>query len=91
MRGGWSIEVGDAATLLTELDDCSVDAVVTDPPSGTHFMGKSWDSARGGRAHWVGRGRAYRCPDQPPATTGEGPIGDTGGGETTSETTTPPT
>jgi site-specific DNA-methyltransferase (adenine-specific) len=29
---------------LRQLDDASVDAVVTDPPAGIEFMGKEWDS-----------------------------------------------
>lgn len=35
---------GDCLDVLRELDDCSVDAVVTDPPYGLEFMGKGWDS-----------------------------------------------
>ena len=31
----------------------SVDAFVTDPPSGIGFMGQSWDKAKGGRDHWI--------------------------------------
>ena len=34
----------DALTLLKNLDDASVDALVTDPPSGIGFMGRDWDS-----------------------------------------------
>jgi site-specific DNA-methyltransferase (adenine-specific) len=34
---------GDCLDVLAELDDCSVDAVVTDPPYGLEFMGKDWD------------------------------------------------
>jgi site-specific DNA-methyltransferase (adenine-specific) len=30
---------------LRELDDCSIDAVVTDPPYELGFMGKKWDSS----------------------------------------------
>lgn len=35
------------------LAENSVDALVTDPPSGTGFMAKSWDKARGGRDRWI--------------------------------------
>ena len=35
---------GDCLDVLRELPDCSVDAVVTDPPYGLEFMGKEWDS-----------------------------------------------
>lgn len=34
----------DCLQLLAELDDCSVDAVVTDPPYGLEFMGREWDA-----------------------------------------------
>ena len=32
-----------ALDLLKSLPDCSVDSLVTDPPSGIGFMGKDWD------------------------------------------------
>lgn len=35
--------LGDCLEVLRTLDDCSVDAVVTDPPYGINFMGKAWD------------------------------------------------
>jgi len=34
---------GDCLDVLRELDDRSIDAVVTDPPYGLGFMGKAWD------------------------------------------------
>lgn len=34
---------GDCLEVLRTLPDCSVDAVVTDPPYGLSFMGKRWD------------------------------------------------
>jgi DNA modification methylase len=34
---------GDCLEVLKTLPDCSVDAVVTDPPYGLSFMGKRWD------------------------------------------------
>ena len=34
---------GDCLDVLKTLPDCSVDAVVTDPPYGLSFMGKAWD------------------------------------------------
>jgi site-specific DNA-methyltransferase (adenine-specific) len=40
---------GDALDVLTSLPDCSVDAVVTDPPYGLEFMGQGWDGADGFR------------------------------------------
>lgn len=30
-----------------------MDAVVTDPPAGISFMGKSWDRDKGGRDNWI--------------------------------------
>jgi len=35
---------GDCLEVLLSLPDCSVDAVVTDPPYGLAFMGKEWDT-----------------------------------------------
>jgi hypothetical protein len=49
----WALVVGDSAEWLRGVADCSVDAVVTDPPAGIGFMGKGWDGDRGGRAQWV--------------------------------------
>jgi site-specific DNA-methyltransferase (adenine-specific) len=44
---------GDCLDKLKGLDDCSVDAVVTDPPAGIAFMGKDWDKDKGGRDEWI--------------------------------------
>ena len=35
--------LGDCLEVMRTLPDCSVDAVVTDPPYGLAFMGKRWD------------------------------------------------
>jgi site-specific DNA-methyltransferase (adenine-specific) len=35
--------LGDCLKRMKDLDDCSIDAVVTDPPYGLAFMGKKWD------------------------------------------------
>ena len=35
--------LGDSVDKLKELDDNSVDSIVTDPPYGLSFMGKKWD------------------------------------------------
>jgi site-specific DNA-methyltransferase (adenine-specific) len=37
------LRLGDCLEVLQTLPDCSVDAVVTDPPYGLSFMGKKWD------------------------------------------------
>lgn len=36
---------GDCVEMMKTLPDCSVDAVVTDPPYGIRFMGQAWDGA----------------------------------------------
>jgi site-specific DNA-methyltransferase (adenine-specific) len=43
---------GDSADLGL-LDCATVDAIITDPPAGIGFMGKKWDSDRGGLFDWV--------------------------------------
>lgn len=48
-----TLHLGDCLDILKTLASGSVDAVVTDPPAGIGFMGKEWDSNRGGRAQWV--------------------------------------
>lgn len=40
----FSIRHGDCREVLKQLPDCSVDAIVTDPPYELGFMGKAWDS-----------------------------------------------
>lgn len=41
----WGLIEADALTLLQQLPDASVDAVVTDPPYALAFGGKNWDGA----------------------------------------------
>jgi len=48
---------GDCLEKLKGLADNSVDSVVTDPPAGISFMGKTWDGDKGGRDHWI----AWKC------------------------------
>jgi DNA modification methylase len=38
-----TLHPGDCLEVLRTMPDCSVDAVVTDPPYGLSFMGKAWD------------------------------------------------
>lgn len=40
---------GDCLEHLKSLPDNSVESLVTDPPAGISFMGKEWDSDKGGR------------------------------------------
>lgn len=44
---------GDCLTILKGLKDNSLDSLITDPPAGISFMGKSWDEDKGGRKQWV--------------------------------------
>jgi site-specific DNA-methyltransferase (adenine-specific) len=43
---------GDCLDILKTMSSDSVDSVITDPPGGISFMGKAWDSDKGGRDHW---------------------------------------
>ncbi|NRA63394.1 MAG: hypothetical protein HRU19_02855 [Pseudobacteriovorax sp.] len=43
----------DSLAVLRALTSSSVHSVVTDPPAGISFLGKSWDSDKGGRDAWV--------------------------------------
>ena len=48
LDGSVTLYRGDARTVLSELPDASIDAVVTDPPYGLAFMGKAWDRFQAG-------------------------------------------
>lgn len=48
---------GDSLEILKELEDESIDSIVTDPPAGISFMGKGWDSDHGGRDEWIAKMR----------------------------------
>lgn len=37
--------LGDCIEVMRQMPDCSVDAIVTDPPYELGFMGKSWDAS----------------------------------------------
>ena len=41
--------LGDCLDKLKELEDNSVDSIVTDPPYGLSFMGKDWDTVKATR------------------------------------------
>jgi len=47
------LQFGDALESLKIMTGNSVDSIVTDPPAGISFMGKSWDSDKGGRDQWI--------------------------------------
>ena len=43
-EANWTVAFADALDLLSQMPECSVNAVVVDPPYELAFMGKSWDS-----------------------------------------------
>lgn len=49
----YTLHHGDCLDVLRGLPEASVDSIVTDPPAGISFMGKEWDSNKGGRDGWV--------------------------------------
>lgn len=44
---------GDCIDNMKNFDENSVDSIVTDPPAGISFMGKEWDSNKGGSKQWI--------------------------------------
>ena len=44
--------LGNCLEKLAEMPDCSIDAIVTDPPYGLSFMGKKWDYDVPGEDIW---------------------------------------
>ena len=59
----WEIFEGDCVEVMKDIAPNSIDAIVTDPPAGISFMGKKWDSDKGGRDQWVTwmSGVALKC------------------------------
>lgn len=47
------LHLGDCLEILKTIPDNSIDSLITDPPAGIFFMGKEWDSAKGGRKEWI--------------------------------------
>jgi site-specific DNA-methyltransferase (adenine-specific) len=47
------VVLGDCLTVMKDLPDDCVDSIVCDPPAGIAFMGKEWDTDKGGRHQWV--------------------------------------
>lgn len=43
----------DCLEALKSLKENSIDSLITDPPAGISFMGKDWDSDKGGSKQWV--------------------------------------
>jgi DNA modification methylase len=46
------IVLGDCLDVMREMDETSIDCVVTDPPYGLGFMGKDWDHGIPGVEFW---------------------------------------
>ena len=42
--GGQQVACGDCVEVMRSLPDNSVDSIITDPPYGISFMGRSWDT-----------------------------------------------
>ena len=49
----WRVEHGDCLDVMRGMADASVDAVVSDPPYGLGFMGKTWDHGVPGVPFWT--------------------------------------
>ena len=47
------IVCGDNLDVMRGMDECSVDTIITDPPYGLKFMGKSWDHGVPGVPYWA--------------------------------------
>ena len=65
-----AVHHGDCLDVLATLPDASVDAVVTDPPYGIRFMGRSWDGADIEAATATRRGQASMPDDGRSGTNG---------------------
>jgi site-specific DNA-methyltransferase (adenine-specific) len=52
-RERFIIKHGDNLEVLRSLNPNQFDSLVTDPPAGISFMGKDWDSDKGGRDQWI--------------------------------------
>src|SRR5664280_1875129 len=46
------IYTGDCLTVMPTLEANSIDSIITDPPYGLDFMGKSWDHGVPGMEFW---------------------------------------
>ena len=41
----WQLKQGNCKELIKDLEDNSIDSIVTDPPYELGFMGKKWDNS----------------------------------------------
>lgn len=46
------IILGDSLNVMKQMEDNSIDLIVTDPPYGISFMGKAWDKAIPSPEYW---------------------------------------
>jgi site-specific DNA-methyltransferase (adenine-specific) len=53
MDGFFEIINSDCIEAMREMDENSIDSIVTDPPYGLSFMGKGWDHAVPGVEYWT--------------------------------------
>lgn len=58
-RTHWALVETDSITLMNQLPEDCVDAVVTDPPYGLAFAGASWDGGSGNRS--LSRGEGFQA------------------------------
>lgn len=65
------IHTGDCIEVMAGMEAESVDAVVTDPPYGIGFMGKTWDAfdQNAVEASWSAKGRNHTSERNPDAST----------------------
>lgn len=58
-RTRWALIEADSITLMNQLPENCVDAVVTDPPYGLAFAGARWDGGSGNRS--LSRGEGFQA------------------------------
>ncbi len=49
----WQVLNEDCLDVLKRLPPNCLDSMITDPPAGIGFMGREWDSDKGGRVSWI--------------------------------------
>ena len=47
------VHCADCIEFMKNMPDKCVDTIITDPPAGISFMGKDWDSDKGGKDQWI--------------------------------------